>query len=102
MLAFTSSDAMAKWRTDARPAPVSGIGAAQTALAEGAVTLLVDISGPTPFAVTAGDLRALAGAIDFDTARELVSELSEGITGLVSAEFEVGETSDVGPPANEE
>ncbi len=66
MLAFSSSEAMAKWRADARPAPVRGIDAARTALAEGAATLLVDISGPAPFAVTAGELRALAGAIDID------------------------------------
>ena len=96
MLAFSSSAAVALWRADARPAPVSAIGAAQTALAEGAETLLVDIAGPTPFAVAGGDLRALAGAIDLETARGLVSELADEIPGLVKVDLQLmGATADL-------
>lgn len=93
MLAFSSIEAMANWRADARPAPVSGIGAAQTAIAEGAAALLVDVAGPTPFAVTAGDLRALASALDLEMVRGLVRERVEEIPGLEKAQLEIADAS---------
>lgn len=67
LLAFTSVDALVRWRADARPVAVGAPQAAQAALAEGADTLLVDASGPTAFAVSGAELRALAyGAVSTD------------------------------------
>ena len=60
MPAFSSSDALTRWRADARPVAVHAHQAAQAALAAGADSLLVDAAGPTPFAVAGPELRALA------------------------------------------
>jgi hypothetical protein len=57
LLAFTSLESLAAWRGDARPVPVAAPLAARSALQEGAAALLVDVAGPTPYAVE-GDLLA--------------------------------------------
>ena len=61
LLAFTSLPSLTEWRSDARPVPVMAAAAAQSALAEGASALLVDVAGPTPFVVTGPELVSLAG-----------------------------------------
>ncbi|WP_436770912.1 SseB family protein [Yinghuangia sp. YIM S09857] len=58
--AFTSTDALARWRPDARPVPVDARRAAMAAYAEGADTLLLDLAGPSTYEVTGPALRALA------------------------------------------
>ena len=68
LLGFTSVASLAAWRDDARPVPVSARQAAQAALAEGADTLLLDVAGPSPFAVGGGELRILAFASDVTVA----------------------------------
>ncbi len=68
LLGFTSTAALAAWRADARPVPVEARRAAQAALAEGADTLLLDVAGPSPFAVSGGELRILAFAPDVTVA----------------------------------
>ena len=78
VLAFTSTATMAAWRVDARPAPVTGIEAAAVAVADGATALLVDVAGPTPFAVTGGDLATLAQA-------RVVARVPAGQEGLRAA-----------------
>jgi hypothetical protein len=60
LLAFTGLDTLAAWRPDARPVPVAAPLAAQSALAEGAAALLVDVAGPTPYAVEGDLLEGLA------------------------------------------
>ncbi len=55
LLAFTGLASLAAWRADARPVPVSATLAARSAVQEGAAALLVDVAGPTPYAVE-GDL----------------------------------------------
>jgi hypothetical protein len=60
VLAFTSADALARWRADARPVPVHARQACQATLDEGADALVIDIAGPVPFAVDGFRLRALA------------------------------------------
>lgn len=47
LLAFSSTETMARWNTDARPVPVLGSGAAQAALDEGASALLLDLGSPS-------------------------------------------------------
>lgn len=60
LLAFTSVDAMSRWRTDARPVPVTMDLAARSAVQDGAAALVVDIAGPVRFVVSGDDLDALA------------------------------------------
>ncbi|MEU9131417.1 SseB family protein [Kitasatospora sp. NPDC048540] len=58
--AFTSLASMARWRADARPAPVAAPQAAMVAYSERADTLLLDPAGPVPFQLTGARLRAVA------------------------------------------
>jgi hypothetical protein len=60
LLAFTSLETLAAWRTEARPVPVPAALAARSALQEGAEALLVDVAGPTPYAVEGDLLEGLA------------------------------------------
>ncbi len=55
LLAFTGLESLTAWRPDARPVPVAAVLAARSALQEGAAALVVDVAGPTPYAVE-GDL----------------------------------------------
>ncbi|MFC6594631.1 SseB family protein [Kitasatospora paranensis] len=58
--AFTSLATMARWRADARPAPVAAPQAAMVAFAERADTLLIDPAGPVSYRLSGARLRALA------------------------------------------
>lgn len=60
LLAFTSTETLARWNPDARPVPVVAKLAAQSAVQEDAAALVVDIAGPTTFVVEGDDVRALA------------------------------------------
>ena len=60
LLAFTGLEALAAWRADARPVPVAASLAARSALQEGASALLVDVAGPTTYAVEGEPLEGLA------------------------------------------
>lgn len=57
---FTDLDALRAWDPAARPVPVEGPRAAQVALAEGAVALVVDVAGPVTVALPEPELVALA------------------------------------------
>ncbi|HVQ87043.1 MAG TPA: SseB family protein [Actinomycetes bacterium] len=99
LLAFTSLKSMQAWRADARPVPVTGARAAQSAIAEDASSLLVDIAGPTPFAVTGDELARLAAGVPVEPAEQLeslrreVGELLGRPNGLVDARLEVADPS---------
>ncbi|MBF9068578.1 SseB family protein [Streptacidiphilus fuscans] len=58
--AFTSLDALARWRADARPAPVPAPQAVQAAWSEQADALLIDLAGPVPYELSGAALRAVA------------------------------------------
>ncbi len=60
LLCFTGVDSVALWRSDARPIPVAAVEAAQAALQEGCAALLLDIAGPTRYALAGTGLWALA------------------------------------------
>lgn len=60
LLCFTGVDSVALWRADARPIPVAGVEAAQAALQEECDALLIDIAGPTRYALSGTGLWALA------------------------------------------
>lgn len=73
MLAFTGTDALQAWDPSARPVPVTIDLAAQAAVADGAVAVLVDFAGPHPI--------VLEG--------EILSELAAGhrLTALADGQF---------------
>jgi hypothetical protein len=60
LLAFTSTDSMARWDPQARPVPVPAATAATAAIQDGAEALLVDLAGPAPYVVDGDDLTRLA------------------------------------------
>lgn len=61
LLAFTSTETMARWDPDARPVPVTTPTAATAAIQDGAEALLVDLAGPATYVVDGDDLSRLAG-----------------------------------------
>ena len=60
LLAFTSTDSMARWDPAARPVPVPAATAATAAIQDGAEALLVDLAGPASYVVDGDDLTRLA------------------------------------------
>ena len=60
LLGFTGVDSLAAWRPDGRPVPVTARDAARSVLQEGAAALLLDVAGPTPYAVEGEALQGLA------------------------------------------
>jgi SseB protein N-terminal domain len=60
LLAFTSSDSLTRWSSEARPVPVPARVAAQSAVAEGADALVLDVAGPAQFVLEGEDLVAFA------------------------------------------
>lgn len=60
LLAFTSLESMRRWNPDARPVPVATRAAAESALADGADALVIDLAGPVLFSVDPAGLRSLA------------------------------------------
>jgi hypothetical protein len=57
--AFTSLDAVRRWKASARPVPVQADAVWQSAVAEGSV-VVIDIAGPVPLLVEGARLAALA------------------------------------------
>jgi hypothetical protein len=60
LLAFSGVESLALWRQDARPVAMPAPLAARAAIGESADALLVDVAGPTPFALTGDELLLVA------------------------------------------
>ena len=60
LLAFSGLDSLAAWRGDVRPVPVTAALAARSAVQEGAEALVLDVAGPTTYAVEGELLDGLA------------------------------------------
>lgn len=60
LLTFTGLDALQAWDRQARPVPVTLDRAAETALAEGAAAVLVDVAGPATLVIEGDVLTSLA------------------------------------------
>jgi hypothetical protein len=60
LLGFTGLDALQSWDARARPVPVTLDKVAETAAAEDAVAVLVDVAGPHPLVLEGEVLAALA------------------------------------------
>ncbi|MFG3052854.1 SseB family protein [Kitasatospora sp. NPDC048239] len=86
--AFTSLEAMARWRADARPAPVAAPQAAMVAFSERADTLLIDPAGPVAYQLSGARLRALAENRPYlPPVRD--PEVREAVRALLAAEPQV-------------
>ncbi|MFF2044238.1 SseB family protein [Kitasatospora sp. NPDC058170] len=86
--AFTSLEAMARWRADARPAPVAAPQAAMVAFSERADTLLIDPAGPVAYRLSGARLRALAENRPYlPPVRD--PEVREAVRALLAAEPQV-------------
>lgn len=60
MVAFTGQDSMSAWNEEARPVPATIDRAAQAALDDGAVAVLIDLEGPYPLVLEGEVLSQLA------------------------------------------
>ena len=65
LLGFSSIDALTRWREEARPVPLVAPLAARAAIDEDAATLLIDVAGPVPFALTGVELLLVAAVSRF-------------------------------------
>jgi hypothetical protein len=104
LLAFTSVAAMASWDPAARGIPALSSTVAAAALDEGAVAVLVDVSGPVRYALLGSALQAVLADVDlpvpFDDpdVRAAVVEVLESVPGLVRADLQpapAGPTGDL-------
>jgi hypothetical protein len=60
LLAFTGLASLRAWQADARPMPATAVLAATAAVQEDADAIVIDVAGPRPVVVEAGDVRRLA------------------------------------------
>ncbi|MEV4070874.1 SseB family protein [Nonomuraea fuscirosea] len=70
VLAFTGTDALTRWRPDARPIQASTLQVCQAAVQEQAAAVVVDVAGPVQFVIEGEVLAALA-AVESGTVGEL-------------------------------
>lgn len=102
LVAFTSTASLQAWRREARPIAADGRRVAQAALAEGADALVVDPSGPVPFAVADAELRVLALAADptappheDPAVASAVAHVCAGEPAVLAAALQAGEPAGV-------
>lgn len=69
ILAFTGTDALARWRPDARPVPAEAGRVWRAAVADG-YAVVIDVAGPVPLAVEGARLAALAAGQPVPPAHE--------------------------------
>jgi hypothetical protein len=60
VIAFTGTDAVRRWRADARPVPVPAPSLWPAVAAEQADAVVIDVAGPVPLVIEGARLRALA------------------------------------------
>ena len=83
VLAFTSLEALARWRPDARPVPAEAGRVWRAAVADGCA-VVIDVAGPVPFAVEGARLGALAAGQPVPPAHEdpdLRAEIDAAVAG---------------------
>lgn len=86
--AFTSTDALARWRPDARPVAVPLHQALQAAAHEKADTVVLDMAGPVTYELTGPALYALAEGRSHTRALDDPA-VTEAVRGVLAAEPEV-------------
>lgn len=96
IVAFTSLDALSRWRRDARPMPAAADQVCQAAAAETAQAVVVDVAGPVPLAVEGARLAALAAGkavpwpADDPDVRSAVDAVVAADPGIAAAELGAG------------
>jgi hypothetical protein len=93
LLAFSSLESLTTWRQDARPVATAAPLAARAAIGEAVDALLVDVAGPTPFALDGNELllmAAVARAADPTTPDPVVIRAVERILSSVAPERAAG------------
>ena len=83
VLAFTSLDALARWRANARPVPAEADRVCRAAVADGCA-VDIDVAGPVPLAVEGARLQALAARQPVPPAHEdpdLRAEIEAAVAG---------------------
>ncbi|MFC4113688.1 SseB family protein [Nonomuraea zeae] len=70
VLAFTGTEAMVRWRPDARPIQATALQVCQAAVQERAAAVVVDVAGPVQFVIE-GDVLAALAAVESGTVGEL-------------------------------
>ncbi|NYH54327.1 hypothetical protein HNR06_003916 [Nocardiopsis arvandica] len=102
MLAFTSVDAVRRWRPDARPVPFTTKDACQAAVEEGADALVIDVAGPAPYTVQGRFLTMLAETGAVPEPREdpqvlaLVYQVTHTEFGIERVRIHPSERGDIG------
>jgi hypothetical protein len=102
VLAFTSVDAVRRWRPDARPVPFTTKDACQAAVEEGADALVVDVSGPVSHTIQGRFLTMLAetGAVpepkDDPQVLALVYRVTHGEFGIERVRIHPSERGEIG------
>ncbi|MDE3720236.1 MULTISPECIES: SseB family protein [Nocardiopsis] len=102
VLAFTSVDAVRRWRPDARPVPFATKDACRAAVEEGADALVVDVSGPVPYSVQGRFLTMLAehGTVpepkDDPQVLALVYRVTHSEFGIERVRIHPSERADIG------
>jgi len=61
VIAFTGTEAIRRWRADARPVPVPAARLWPAVAAEQADAVVIDVAGPVPLVIEGARLAALAG-----------------------------------------
>ncbi len=89
VLAFTSLEALARWRANARPVPAGADRVCRAAVADGCA-VVIDVAGPVPLAVEGARLQALAAAQPVPPAHEDPDLRAEIEAVIVAGEPVVG------------
>lgn len=77
LLAFTSTDSLARWSPEARPMPAESQLIATAAIQEGAAAIVLDVAGPAPGVLEGDDVQRLAAGLQ-------VVRLEDGGYGWIS------------------
>ena len=72
MLAFTSTESMARWNPEGRPVPAWGRDLGRAALDDQADALVIDVAGPVPVVLPGPLLLALAAEVDLERVEALI------------------------------
>ena len=95
LLAFSSIAAMSSWRADARPVAVLAPLAARAAVSEAADSLVVDVAGPTSFALNGTELLLMA-AVAASTGTGPDPALGRAVERVLAAVAGAGARAEVG------
>ncbi|RJL31282.1 SseB family protein [Bailinhaonella thermotolerans] len=99
--AFTSAEALARWRADARPIQVTTEQVCEAALGEKAAAVVLDVAGPIPFVIEGAPLAALGAAASAPGLHEdpevlgLVKEAVDTVPEVVSVRLGPGYEGDL-------